>query len=172
MTRVHVSNDLKKVVSKYLNEEEVSDDFDNKRLGKWNATLFYKNRGKYLLLINAKTKFSFIIPNVKVVELEGFTTFFCKNLCQQLRFEEIPVNYDILVRWIKDVTFFKTDNDRKSIGVLTYILSKIKNGKTEFYDFEKLSMNDISSRLNLVPYKELNWKNPKEKMKELINKSV
>ena len=65
--------------------------------------------------------------------------------------------------------FHKTDNDRKAIGVLNYHLGRIKNGRTEFYDFDKLSIIQITKKLNSVPFKELNWGNPSEKMNELIN---
>ena len=170
MTNIHVSNDLKKIISKYVKSDPIKT--KNKHLGKWNANLFYKNRGKYLLIINAETKYSFIIPKVKIQELNNITELFCKTLYEQLRFENIPINNDILRHWVKNVEFHKTDNDRKTIGVLNYNLGKIKNGKEEFYDFDNLSIHQITQRLNSIPFKELNWKNPREKMTELLNTSV
>ncbi len=50
-TKIHISNKLEKLISKQI--ELTNDSIDsNENLGKWNATLFYSDRKKYLLIFD------------------------------------------------------------------------------------------------------------------------
>lgn len=168
-TIIHISSKLEKLVSKHVEVKEYESDCI---LGKWNATVFNVNRKKCLLVVNAKTNFSIMIPNVKMKELSSITELLCENFYSQLVYGGIFMNYDILCRWIGDIKFSRTNNDSKTIGVLNYNIGKIKDWKYEFYGLDSFDFREITKRMNSIPFKNLNWKTPNEKMIKLINTSA
>ncbi len=89
---------------------------------------------------------------------------FFRKIRHNLLLKEKFVKYTI-----GEIKFHSTDNDRKITGILNYFSSKVDYLKDDYTLFNNLVMREITKKLNLTPFKQLNWSNPNEKMKEIIN---
>jgi len=165
---IHISNKLEKLISKQIEIKNESTE-SNENLGKWNATLFYSDRKKYLLILNAKTKYSIVIPEFKISDLNNIKNLLCENFYSQLIYEGILIDFKNLSKWIDNIDFCKTDNDSKTIGVQNYNIRKINDWKYEFPTLDTFDFREITKRLNSVPFKVLKWNTPSEEMKTLID---
>ncbi|MDY0142429.1 MAG: hypothetical protein RBR97_11110 [Bacteroidales bacterium] len=135
---------------------------------KWNATVFFISRKKCLLVTNSITRYSLILSGLTKSDLENLSEIFINTFIDQLETEEILFNELELRVLIGKIALHKTDNDRTIIGNQNYILRYIDNWKDEFGSFENWDFRNINKRINRVPYKQLGWLFPKERMKILL----
>ncbi|WAC02156.1 hypothetical protein N7U66_05385 [Lacinutrix neustonica] len=160
-TPIYISKKLEKLVSKYVSQPTIE---SISKLGKWNGTVFYVNRKKCWLIVNAETKFSLIIPDLKASDIKNFQNVFLDNLYSQFIYENIILDFKELKRYIGEINILPTDGDRKTIGTQNYYLENIEYWKYEYGTFENMPFRDIAKRLNFTPTEVFKWKNPREVM--------
>tara|TARA_B100000809_G_scaffold217027_1_gene223003 strand:+ start:2283 stop:2519 length:237 start_codon:yes stop_codon:yes gene_type:complete len=73
---------------------------------------------------------------------------------------------------IGKLTFHSTDNDRKINGIINYNISKFDYMKYDYEVYNSIVIRKITQKLNYTPFKQLNWKIPKEMMIEMIKTSI
>lgn len=166
-TKIYLSRKLESVVSKSLvnTGEEESDN----PLGKWTATLFYVSHKKCLLITNSLTRYTIIVDRVTAADFANITDRFAMTLYDQLVFDGIKTDWPTLHRLAGRVDLFSTDNDKNLIGTQNNILQYIDDWKYEFGAINNWPFREINGRINGVPYKELEWFFPKEKMKIVLD---
>ncbi len=169
-TNIYISGKLKKIIPSSLIETQENillSDFN-----KWNATFFYVDHKKCLLITNSKTKYSVIISRITVSDFKNLTSIFIKSLYEQLNADDISINVEMIEKQVGTLKFHKTNNDKSVIGIQNYILYYIDDWKHEFGNIDNWNFKDINCRINSIPYKQIDYSYPKEKMKELIDRSV
>ena len=165
-TDIYTSKKLESIIPESLIENESFNLFNP--LGKWNATVFFISRKKCLLLTNSIARYSIILSGINKSDFKNLSELFINTLVDQLKMDAIPFQEMIVRNLIGNIVFHKTNNDRAIIGTQNYLLENIEIWKYEFGAFENWDFRDINKRINTVPYKQLGWLNPREKMKLLL----
>lgn len=164
-TPIHLSRKLQAIFPKEL----IVDSFDCKNpLGKWNATLFYVDHKKCVLIMNSFTKYAVILDRVSKADLANFNTLFIDQLYYQLILDEITIDKNELNKLVGTIHFCRTDNDQKTIGTLNYILRSLPDWKEDYGHIDNWPFRKINTYINGIPYEQLGWLFPKEKMNALI----
>ncbi len=167
MTTIYATRKLEKNIAEIIVKNEKSK--KNEYLGDWSATLFYISRKKCWLIINKRTKYVVILPNVKKADLNNIPSIFKKTFYQQLIYDGIKTDYLTIERMIGDVILCETDNDKQTNGSLNVILTYFDEyWKYEFGHFDNMPFREITGRINSLANKQLDWLYPKEKMNEMI----
>ena len=111
-------------------------DFNGKvhELEEWYGHLFYCNKVPYILLTNAHSLFSTIIPGKGITDIKKLS-------------ESLGKEYDI----------YKTSN-RAVVGSMNDMISHTKFYLTNY----KMSLSEISNQLNQMPFSYLKYKSPSE----------
>jgi hypothetical protein len=167
ITDIYTSKKLESIIPESLIENESFNLFNP--FGKWNATVFFVSRKKCLLITNSIARYSIIVSGINKFDVENLSEIFINTLIAQLKTDEIPFNEMIVRNLIGIIILHKTDNDRAIIGTQNYLLENIEIWKYEFGAFENWDFRDINKRINNVPYKQLGWLNPRERMKLLLD---
>ena len=170
VTEIYTSRKLESIVPEALIQNESFGKYNP--LGKWNATVFFVSRKKCLLLTNSITRYSVFIPGIRKSDFKNLSEIFINTLIEQLKKDGIPSKEFNVRKLIGEVTLHKTDNNKAIIGTQKYILENIDGWKYEFGPFENWDFRDINRRVNSVPYKQLEWLFPREKMKILLEEIV
>lgn len=166
MTEIYTSRKLESIIPELLIQNE---SFGKENpFGKWNATVFFVSRKKCLLVTNSIARYSLILSDIRKSDFANISEIFANTFVDQLKLEAIPFNELNARKLIGEITFHKTDNDRTIIGTQNYLLEKIDILKYEFGPFENWDFRGINKRMNRVPYKQLGWSFPKERMKILL----
>lgn len=169
-TKIYISRKLEKVISKsLLNNGEIG--IDNP-LGKWTATLFYVSHKKCLLITNSLTRFTIILDRVVTTDFSDLSHKFARTFFDQLLVEGINTDLLTIKKLVGQVDLFSTDNDRRLIGTQNNILQYIEDWKYEFGHIDNWPFRDINSRINGIPYKELEWFYPREKLKIILTEMI
>lgn len=166
-TRIFATRKLEKNIAKFIIENKNS---ENKILGDWTSTLFHVFHKKCWLIINKPTKYVLILANIKQTDLKNISSIFKKTFHEQLMYDGIKIEYELIDKIIGEMNLHETDNDRSSNGTLNNILPYFENWKYEFGSYKNMPFRELNGRLNGQPNKQLNWLLPKEKMSEVIKK--
>ncbi|CAL2079904.1 conserved hypothetical protein [Tenacibaculum dicentrarchi] len=169
MTNIFATKKLEKIIYKKIEDKGLIYEND---LGSWNANVFYIAKKKCILFVNSESFFSVIIPRFSVKDINNLDTLFIENLHQQLLFEKIAIDYDVISSKIGQIAFNSTNNNRKSIGILNYNIEKLNYFKYEYYIFNSSVIREMTNKLNKTPFKQLDWKTPYEKMTSLLNNNI
>ncbi len=170
ITEVYTSRKLELLVPEELIQSESSGKLNP--LGKWNATVFFVSRKKCLLITNSITRYSVFIPGTRKADFKNFGELFINALTEQLRRDNILSEELNIKELIGEVTLHETDNNRPIIGTQNYILENIDALKKRYGSFENWNFRDINKRVNGIPYRQLGWSFPREKMKGLLDEIV
>ncbi len=165
-SNIFVTRKLEEKIKGAICEEAnvVKNDF----IGDWSAFLFSISHKKCWLLLNKETKYIFILANIKKADLPDITAIFKQELYEQLKYDNINVKLDFVERIVGDVKLRHTDNDKKAIGTLNSYAYYFEDWKYQYKKFENMPFRDLCGRINSLPSDKLNWKLPKDKMKEVI----
>ena len=104
----------------------------------------------------------------------GFAKFnvkpciFKQTLLEQLQTDGIAIDMQKIQSLFGDTVLCTTNNDRRTIGVQNSLSVNFEDWKYEFGDFSNWPFRDLNRRINGIPYKQIGWKKPKEKMKEVL----
>lgn len=168
-THVYTARKLEKTIQKSIVEKSET---ENKILGEWVATIFYVDRKKCWLIVNKLTKYLLILSNIKTSELNNITQIFTETLHAQLKNDRIEIDYETLRGIIGEIKLCETNNDRSANGSLKNCMYDIDHWKMEYGTFKNLPFRKVNSRLNSSPNQMLNWKFPKEIMRDTILKTI
>jgi len=164
-TSIFTTKKLEKIIQKKI---DIQTNESTSPFGKWNASVLYIARKKCLIFVNSKTFYSVIIPRFSTSELKNINELFLENFQSQLTFEKINVELKDLKQYIGEINFHKTDNDKKMNGIINYNISIIDYLKYDYELFNSNVIREITGKLNITPFKQINWKFPKEMMLEMI----
>ncbi|PQJ72718.1 DUF6933 domain-containing protein [Polaribacter butkevichii] len=165
MTHIFTTKKLEKIIHKKINKD---DSFVENKLGNWNANVFFIAKKKCILFVNSKTFFSVVIPRFSVKDINNLDQLFIDNLHEQLLYENIEIDYKVMLSEIGEIKFNPTNNNRKTIGILTYNIEKMNYFKYDYPVFNNLVIREMTEKLNNTPFKQLDWKNSGEKMLSLL----
>jgi len=168
MTEIFTTKKLEKIIKKRVENKTIT---VQNIFGKWNASVLYIARKKCLIFVNSKSFYSVIIPRFSTTELDKIHLLFLESFYAQLDFEKIKIDAEFLVSSVGELKFYPTDNDRKMTGIINYNISKIDYLKYEYDIFNSSVIRELTEKLNLTPFKQLNWSIPKEVMTEIIEKA-
>ena len=164
-TQIYTTRKLEKTITKSIVEKSET---ENKILGEWNATIFYVDRKKCWLIVNKLTKYLLILSDIKTPELKNITQIFTETFHSQLENDGIEIDYETLSGIIGEIKLCETNNDRSANGSLNNCMYSIDDWIIDYGNFENLPFRKINSGLNSSPNQMLEWKYPKEVMKETI----
>ncbi len=170
-TAIFTTKKLEKTISKYVIKdlEKVK---ENTYLGDWNVNIFYVNRKKCWLLMNFKTKYVVVINEIKLADIKNITTIFKETFYNQLIYDGIIVDFNLIEKIIGEVKLFATNNNRSALGSINDYLYHYKNWISRIQNKE-INFKEITSRLNKhIPNTLLNYEMPSKIMSELLNSFI
>jgi hypothetical protein len=132
----------------------------------WNGHLFYVNRKKYILFMEKKTLYSFVLIDVKKKDLKDFKGAFVNWFIEQLK-RDFAINQETeneIIKDYQDIVITGTDNDKRVIGSMNDCVQNIKCFKEENFEREKRMLNFIEKLINEVPMGALKYFTSKEVM--------
>lgn len=165
-TNIYLSRKLEKLVPKefiQLKESEVEN-----LLGTWSANVFYVDRKKCWIITNSLSFYSLILQDIPSKEIKNITNIFIDTLLQQLQLDGIKLSLGELQNKIGELNLFSTNNDKRTLGVQNSLKVYIEDWKYEYGSFDNWPFRELNRRINGIPYKQIGWKKPNEKMKELV----
>lgn len=142
-------------------------------IGNWNANIFYVDRKKSVLLINDKTCYSIIIPNISKKQMEHFQEIFIHRLLEQFEYDGIQINKIQIDQLSGELlNFTTTNNNRPIIGTMTQFIKDLKY-LISYHD-EELSLVELNNTLTnnyvtALSTKKSEMQNPIELMKKEIS---
>ena len=167
ITEIYISKKLETMVPEDLMQNKSLGKYNP--LGKWNATVFFVSRKKCILLTNSITRYSVFIAGVRKSDFKNLSQIFINTLIEQLNVDGIPIREHAISELVGRVALHSTDNDRPIIGGQKYIIEHIDDWKYECGEFANWDFRDINKRVNSIPYKQLGWLFPHEKMKIVLD---
>ena len=147
MTTIFCTNKL----ANYLGANNLTQIATTGTIGNWNANIFHVNRRKWIFMINDKTCYSIIIPNILKKHLKNFDQLFSYRLIEQLNYDGISLNKTAENEILNDTLFFcKTNNNRPIIGTMTQFIKDLNYYLC--YHHEEMTLPELNNRLtnNLV----------------------
>ena len=166
VTEIYTSRKLETIIPEALIQKEPCGKYNP--LGRWSATVFFVSHKKCLLVTNSITRYSVFLPGIRKSDFKNLSEIFINTLFEQLKRDNITSKKLNIKKLIGEITLHPTDNNRAIIGTQNYILENIDVWKYEFGQFENWDFKDINRRVNGIPYKQIGWLYPREKMKILL----
>lgn len=170
ITEIYTSRKLEKIVPEALLRNESLGNLSP--LGKWNATVFHVSHKKCLLLTNAITRYSVFLPGIRNSDFKNIAEIFVNTLSKQLKRDRVETCGLDIADLIGETTLHPTDNNRAIIGTQKYLLENVDYWKSQYGRFENWDFEDINRRVNGIPYRQLDWLVPREKMTVLLEEIV
>lgn len=170
VTEIYTSRKLASIVQEILLRSESGG--RHNPLGKWNATVFHVSHKKCLLITNAITRYSVFLPGMRKSDFKNMTEIFINTLAEQLKRDGVDTGGLDIAELIGETTLHQTDNNRAIIGTQKYLLENVDVWKSQFGKFDNWNFDDITRRVNGIPYKQMDWLVPREKMKVLLDEIV
>jgi len=167
-TGIYISRKLEKLVPKKFIQESVN--ATGNLLGTWSANVFYVSHKKCWIITNSVTFYTVILQDIASSEIKNINEIFTYTLLDQLQTDRITIDIMEVQETFGEVELFTTNNDRRTIGVQNSLNVNLDDWKYEFGDFSNWPFRDLNRRINGIPYKQIGWKNPIEKMKEVLGK--
>lgn len=122
----------------------------------WYGHLFSVNKVQYILLTNGYSLYSVVFKAKGVLDLQCFANTAAKNLSELMYAQRIEY---LTSRFVNDsfcnIEVVKT-NDRSILGSMNDMINHAEFFLNEY----KMSLMEISERLNNTPYSLLDYKNP------------
>ena len=129
-----------------LNPLPEKSDMENHQ-NSWNANYIAIHGKKCWVLTHSQTRYTVIVPDIKVKAIENFLNYFLDNLINQLIKKHI-VDSEKILKLIGEIKFFPTNNDRSCIAYNNKRIEEIEYWKYEFDDFDEISFWMIGSNIN------------------------
>lgn len=167
ISKIYLSGKLESIVPKSVINKENKD--STNPLGKWTATLFYVNHKKCLMITNSNARYTVMLDRIMTSDFSDLSAFFAKILYEQLLTDDIVIDWLKVLKIVGKVELYTTDNDKKLIGTQNSILKYLEDWKYEFGHIDNWPFREINRRINGIPYKQLEWFFPREKMKIDLN---
>jgi hypothetical protein len=168
MVNVFCTRKSETFISVKKKEENYNDTDEN-----WICNLVPIGGKKSLYFIDKNTLYSVLLLNVKKKDLENIESLFIEEFLSQLKTDEI-LNSEMelsLRNRYKNLKFYETDNDQKTLGTLRDNMYHIKtyiSDKADKIHFAK----DIMSKINQIPLGGRKYANAKELMKLELDKNT
>ncbi len=152
MTRIYCTHKLQRFIGKGVQDLPV--DLVDSKYGDWNGNLFFIKKRKYIVLTNNLTNYSIFLPNILKKDLKEFNNLIERRVIEQLIYDKIINQNDIefIREFIGQLTFYKTNNDRRILGVMNDIIYNFKANC--LYKYNHISEMDIiheNGILNTMP---------------------
>lgn len=165
-TDIYLSRKLEKLVPKDLIQVAISE--TENTLGTWNANVFYVDRKKCWIITNSVTFYNVILQDIPSKEIKSLNGIFTHTLLHQLLQDGISIQLNLLQKIVGDVKLYPTNNDKRTIGVQNSMNYFYEYWKEQYGAYKNWDFRYLNGIVNKIPYKQLGWKQPKEKMKEVL----
>ena len=117
---------------------------EERSIWNWNCNYFSIDRKKYLAFTNNKTLYSIFIRDFRNANTSRLSQIFATRLLEQLHFDQIQVPESFikqLANKCQEARFFKTNNDKITIGVLNRATSDlICHREVKYYSEEEMNL--------------------------------
>lgn len=129
----------------------VTDEIEESTLGSWHANLLFIDRRKCVLLVNDKTLFNFIIPNVNRKQIHQLDTLF-RNFLQCVLAEEdfTEILRENIMQEYESIGFANTNN-RSVMGSMNDLAFLYKLHIQDEGGVHNFMLSQIIHRLNHMP---------------------
>lgn len=144
-TKIYTTRKLERLIKKRMGTDA---NVDGGKLGKWNATVFYKDKKKCWLFTNGPTRYNVILTDIRAADVARIDTLFKEAFYGQLIYDGILVDYETVESMVGQLVFLPTDNDRSMTGFQNQRLYDMEFWKYEFETLEDMPINDLTNRMN------------------------
>ena len=146
-TPIFTTKKVEKTISKFITKETPQ---ENNFFGDWNVNIFYAHRKKCWLLMNYKTKYVLVLNNIKQTDIKNITTIFKEQFYNQLIYDGIIINFDLLNKIIGEVKLHATNNNRSATGSMNDYLHYYKDWVSRYDNYDEINFKEITNKLNAL----------------------
>ncbi len=178
MLRIYCTKKLEKFIGNV--DQELPSDIIHRSIFDWNAHLFFVERKKCIAFINNRTAYSVFLTDIKKKDLEVIDLYFYRRLINQFRHDKVINENESFEKLFPsgNLKFYKTNNDRKTIGRINDFVDMFKTHLD--YKYGELKYMDITYENGLfnrtltgIPGEtKKTWSNPVENMINEIKTSA
>lgn len=166
-TVIFVTKKIEKTLTKHITKNTSK---ENIFFGEWNVNIFHAHRKKCWLLMNYKTKYVVVINGIKQSDIKNISTIFKENFYNQLIYDGIIIDYNLIDKNIGEIKLHSTNNNRSALGSMNDYLYHYKDWLSRSNSYEDVNFKKITNKLNaLLPSIILKFDYPKNAMIELIS---
>lgn len=152
MPRIYCTKKLESFIGNA--DQDLPSDMIYRSLQDWNAHLFFADRKKCLVFVNNRTAYSLFLADILKKDLKNIDLLFHRRLFEQLKHDNI-LNTDEAFKSIfppEELKFYKTNNDRKTIGRINDFVNMFKVHLFYKYDkFENMNIIYENGLINTAP---------------------
>jgi len=162
MTAIYCSRKLETFINTETIPEEINP-YDRE----WSAHLVAIGGRKCVCMVDKKTLYGILLIDVLKKDLPTISSTIYLSFIQQLKGDRIynPELDGVYSRMFSSVRFFKTDNDRKSMGILNGIIDNLKSYCNTREDKLEAALYFARNTMNGIPFGTRKYKIAKEMMK-------
>lgn len=137
------------------------------RLGSWHANLIHIDGRKTLLFVNDRTRFNFIVPDVRRAQICDLGAVFTEGFSRAL--SDVRVAERTRVRILEECRdfVFAPTGDRRVLGTMNDIASHYKYSMLEGGGMEGAAIPAIIRNLNRIPFAAVGYRFPVELLRNL-----
>lgn len=148
MPRIYCTKKLESFIKDV--DHDLPSDLIYRSLLDWNAHLFFAERKKCLVFVNNKTAYSIFMINLLKNDLKHIDVLFHRRLIEQLEYDKIIGTNESCESLFphEELKFYKTNNDRKTIGRINDFVYMFKSHL--FYKYDQLKNMDIIYENGLI----------------------
>ncbi len=178
MLRIYCTKKLEAFIGSV--DQELPSDIIHRSIFDWNAHLFSVERKQCIAVINNRTAYSVFLVGIKKKDLKVIDLYFYHRLIQQFRHDKVIGENESVEKLFAggNLKFYKTNNDRKTIGRINDFVYMFKTHLS--YKYEKLENMDIvyeNGLFNSTPTgkpgeNKKTWSRPIENMKNEMKTSA
>jgi len=141
-------------------------------LGAWHANLLHIDGKKCVLLVNDKTLFNFIVPNVKRQEIKSLSSIFNEHLMYALSSEDLSdETKKIIMKEYSEINYSKT-NSKKVLGSMNDLAFHYKHHILSEGGIFSALIPSIIHKLNHMPMGMLGYKYSAEELKLMYKNKI
>ncbi len=172
-TRIYISAKIQKNYKKIVLNPLPDVANMQEHINSWNANYIPFLGKKCWLLTHTITRYTVIVPDITVKDLDQLLFLFQECIIQQLVQKHL-INADRVLDLVGQIEFYPTNNDKSSIGYNNQRIQDLSYWKTTFHSFEEVSFSRLGANLNIIGTRLNHGKSqyiyPTEEFLSLINK--
>jgi len=131
----------------------------------WSGHVFTAQRVQFLIVTNTESLYSTVLCGRGVTDVRQFAEQTLSSLRDVMQDEGLPFGYEQLIASACGTVSFSKSLNRSMIGSMNDLIRHAKFWLTE----RALSPRDTSSKLNVIPFSSLKYRQPREAFRGLAS---
>ncbi|MCB2195381.1 MAG: hypothetical protein KQH79_05955 [Bacteroidetes bacterium] len=151
---------------------DIEEDREVVGFGDWYSNIFQIDKTFFLAFVNVKTLYAFIVQDIYREDLDDFRNMFIYHLNRSLKLSGFDSDLrKKLISEYSEIKFVKT-NSRRTLGYVNDLIDRFMYSISDDVYGGPLNVDEFNVIALKNPIKAFGYKNPREKLVELIDHEI